>query len=795
MSRAKILIVEDESIIAMDLRVRLTALGYTVFSTVSTGEAAIQLAETMRPDLVLMDIVLKGEMDGITAAEQIRKRFDIPVIYATAYSDDQTLQRARVAEPFGYVLKPFADRELVSAIEMALYKHATERQLRESEERFRKLVEQGWDGIVLLDAQGIVKYVSASIARVLGYPVEEMVGSAILGKVHPDDLPTVRAVLARAITQPGVPLTHAARLRHKDGGWRWTEIVDTNLMGDKSIQAIVLNIRDITERKGVEEALIASEVRYRRLFESAKDGILILDAETGMVVDVNPFLVERLGFSREQFLGKKIWELGFLKDTIANQDIFAELQRQGYVRYEDLPLETADGRRIDVEFVSNVYVVDHQKVIQCNIRDITEHKRAEAMLRESEEKYRTLFETMAQGVVYQNAAGEIISANRAAEHILGLSREQMQGRTSLDPRWKAVHEDGSDFPGDTHPAMVALRTGKEVRNIVMGVFHPQEKERVWININAVPQFKPGEPQPYQVFTTFEDITERKRAEEALRIKEQAIATSINAMVFSDLAGNLTYVNDSFLKMWGYASPKEVLARSALEFWESPDKAMDIGRVLQEGGGWIGEMVAKKKDGALAIMEMSVNLVTDLGGTPIGMMASFVDITERKHAEVKLLYLSTHDVLTGLYNRAFFEEEIARLERGREFPISVVMIDVNGMKAMNDTLGHAAGDDLLRRAAQVLKASFRAEDMVARIGGDEFAALLPNTDATAAEEVLTRIRHYVASHNSANHSMLLSLALGVATGIKGSLLTEVFKEADRRMYQDKSSFRDARMIDR
>ena len=484
-----------------------------------------------------------------------------------------------------------------------------------------------------------------------------------------------------------------------------------------------------------------------------------------------------------------------MKDTIANQDIFAELQRQGYVRYEDLPLETADGRRIDVEFVSNVYVVDHQKVIQCNIRDITEHKRAEAMLRESEEKYRTLFETMAQGVVYQNAAGEIISANRAAEHILGLSREQMQGRTSLDPRWKAVHEDGSDFPGDTHPAMVALRTGKEVRNIVMGVFHPQEKERVWININAVPQFKPGEPQPYQVFTTFEDITERKRAEEALRIKEQAIATSINAMVFSDLAGNLTYVNDSFLKMWGYASPKEVLARSALEFWESPDKAMDIGRVLQEGGGWIGEMVAKKKDGALAIMEMSVNLVTDLGGTPIGMMASFVDITERKHAEVKLLYLSTHDVLTGLYNRAFFEEEIARLERGREFPISVVMIDVNGMKAMNDTLGHAAGDDLLRRAAQVLKASFRAEDMVARIGGDEFAALLPNTDATAAEEVLTRIRHYVASHNSANHSMLLSLALGVATGIKGSLLTEVFKEADRRMYQDKSSFRDARMIDR
>ncbi len=140
-------------------------------------------------------------------------------------------------------------------------------------------------------------------------------------------------------------------------------------------------VRFYRERAEVADALKASEVRYRRLFEAAKDGILILDTETGMVLDVNPFLIELLGFSRDIFLGKKIWELGFFRDIVANQEHFIELQQREYVRYEDAPLETADGRKIDVEFVSNVYRVNRHKVIQCNIRDITKRKRAEQLVK------------------------------------------------------------------------------------------------------------------------------------------------------------------------------------------------------------------------------------------------------------------------------------------------------------------------------------------------------------------------------------------------------------------------------
>ena len=123
--------------------------------------------------------------------------------------------------------------------------------------------------------------------------------------------------------------------------------------------------------------LRVSEVRYRRLFEAAQDGILILDVETGMIVDVNPFMVELLGYSREQFLDKKVWEVGFLGDVVASQANFAELQEKGYVRYENLALETHDGRRIEVEFVCNIYLEDQHRVAQCNIRDITERKRVQ----------------------------------------------------------------------------------------------------------------------------------------------------------------------------------------------------------------------------------------------------------------------------------------------------------------------------------------------------------------------------------------------------------------------------------
>jgi PAS domain S-box-containing protein len=153
------------------------------------------------------------------------------------------------------------------------------------------------------------------------------------------------------------------------------------------------------------------------------------------------------------------------------------------------------------------------------IGEIVERKMAEASLRESEAKYRSLFETMSQGVVYQIADGTITSANEAALELLGLTIDQLQGRTSMDPLWKSVHDDGSDFPGDTHPIMVALKTGKKVENVVMGIFNPLKERYTWLLITATPQFRNGENKPFRAFSMFSDITERRQVMKNLHERE------------------------------------------------------------------------------------------------------------------------------------------------------------------------------------------------------------------------------------------------------------------------------------
>jgi len=165
------------------------------------------------------------------------------------------------------------------------------------------------------------------------------------------------------------------------------------------------------ERQSADQALKASELRYRRLFETAQDGIVILNADTGKIDDVNPFLTDMLGYSREQLLGNNLWEISPFKDTKASTAEFRELQREAYVRYEDLPLETAAGKAINVEFVSNVYQVNGGRVIQCNIRNITERKHAEEALRGSEVRLRGVVESTADGLLVVDRNGRVIIRN------------------------------------------------------------------------------------------------------------------------------------------------------------------------------------------------------------------------------------------------------------------------------------------------------------------------------------------------------------------------------------------------
>ena len=163
-----------------------------------------------------------------------------------------------------------------------------------------------------------------------------------------------------------------------------------------------------------------------------------------------------------------------------------------------------------------------------------------------------------------------------------------------------------------------------------------------------------------------------------------------------------------------------------------------------------------------------------------------DISERRVAQEKVWFVSTHDQLTGLFNRAYFEAEVDRMEKGRRFPISILSVDVEGMRTVNERQGHEAGDELLRQTAQLLIGAFRAEDVIARTGGDEFNVILPNTGAVSTDAIMTRVKAHLNSHNQTHRNDPLSLWMGIATVDYGQSLREAFKNAEKKLYEAKQA---------
>ena len=220
--------------------------------------------------------------------------------------------------------------------------------------------------------------------------------------------------------------------------------------------------------------------------------------------------------------------------------------------------------------------------------------------------------------------------------------------------------------------------------------------------------------------------------------------------------------------------------------ESRKEQIDIICSLLDGETTLEkEMVYKSMDGEriFAIVKLSILPGSEESWDKI--LFSNMDITERKFAEEKLSYISLHDIMTGLYNRAFFEEEMERMEKSRLRPISILIGDVDNLKKINDLHGHQAGDVILQNIANIFKKCFRPEDVIARIGGDEFSVLLPNVSADLAKQIKQRVLDQVAFHNQSNsEDMRLSISLGYGTAEKDDLLTDVFKLADERMYQEK-----------
>ena len=385
-----------------------------------------------------------------------------------------------------------------------------------------------------------------------------------------------------------------------------------------------------------DQALRTSELSYRRLFEAARDGILILDAETGHVTDVNPFLIELLGFSHDEMLGKTVGGLSPFKDIVSNQAMLERLQKDGYVRYDDLPLETRDGRRIPVEFVSNIYQAGDKKVIQCNIRDITARKRAEAALLEAPpDKVAWRKSSAVKDLTIIFLATALVFVVTCYFNLSNMFLNWMQGRaeTLIDEtftglnflllgflwfgfrRWREVQRQAAGRKRVTK-ALEELRADLETR-----VLHrTADLARTNENLRA-------------------EITERQRAEASLRLLESAVAQTIESIMITDaqldLPGpKIIFVNPAFTQMTGYPAAEAIGKTPKITQGPRTDKTVlrRLRQNLERGESFAGETINYRKDGTEFDLAWQVAPIRDPGGKITHFVATQHDISERKQVE-------------------------------------------------------------------------------------------------------------------------------------------------------------------
>jgi two-component system cell cycle sensor histidine kinase/response regulator CckA len=297
------------------------------------------------------------------------------------------------------------------------------------------------------------------------------------------------------------------------------------------VKAALEKKRSREEKERAEEVLRASDIRYRRLFESVKDGILLLDGDTAEITDVNPYMVEMLGYHYDEFLGRKFCDVSPFKETEKTQTFFQELQREGYIRYENLKLKTKEKKPIDVEFVSNAYLVDGKKVIQCNIRDITERKRAEEALGRSETKFYELFNEAPVGYFEYDHQGRITSVNRTVLEMLGYMIEEIIGQ----PVWNFIVEEDearhrilAKLAGTVSPAQGLERTYRRKD----GTTFPALIEDLLL--------KDSEGKIIGMRQTIQNIAERKRMEKEKAILEEQLRQSQKMEAMGRLAGGIAH---------------------------------------------------------------------------------------------------------------------------------------------------------------------------------------------------------------------------------------------------------------
>lgn len=422
---------------------------------------------------------------------------------------------------------------------------------------------------------------------------------------------------------------------------------------------------------------------------------------------------------------------------------------------------------------------DSDKTKEQLISELAElRKQTETSSRRSDEKFAKAFHYSPDIITISTLKeGRYVEVNDAYLETTGYQRNEVLGKSSQELGIWLV-------PEDRDCMMEKVLAHEDIHNFEMNFQTKSGEIRTFlfsaelIDINGIPH----------LLTVSRDINERKQVEEALRLSEERFSKAFNAcpllMSISNLEdGLLIDVNDGFCRFLGYER-QDILGRHSLEigFWESPVDRFFIRQIImEEGSVHEREVKFRKKNGEVRYGIFSGELIKVNGERCL--LSVITDITDRREADESIKYLSFHDKLTGVYNRAFFEEQLKRIDIRREHPVSLILGDVNGLKLINEAMGSGEGDKLLKTVAKLFESSCRQGDYVARWGGDEFIILLSGCDKANAKKVLERIKNTCTQ--SQELPIQVSVSLGAASKKKSTRkMEELIKEAEDKMYRNK-----------
>lgn len=425
MALARVLIVEDEAITALDISRVLEKLGYEVIGTADKGTKAIELTDELEPDLILMDITLKGELDGIETSALIQKNHNIPVIYLSAHSDDATLERSRSANSYGYLLKPLNDRDINSCIKMSLFRFQAENKLKESEDRFKALTELALSSIIIISGEKFI-YANPYAKILTGYTPAELVKMKFWDIVHPDSKDMVKQRGLARQRGEDVPSSYEFKILTKSGNVKWVQTSAASIELGGSISTLAI-VTDITDSKSTQESLKKSDERYKAFIEQSTEGIYRVEAVNPIPVSLpveqqvdlmfkelhmaecNDVMAKMYGYnSAKEIIGKNLCEFLIPGDP-ENRKMMTDFIINKY-RITDSESNELDHLGNMVYFANNgVGIIENGCLTRIwgTQRDITARKIMDRKLRENIE-YSTILNYFTSSLIKQNTVEEIL---------------------------------------------------------------------------------------------------------------------------------------------------------------------------------------------------------------------------------------------------------------------------------------------------------------------------------------------------------------------------------------------------